>query len=308
MTKKFLTSYPVKGLIRQSKEYSIPGTGDFTMFELWQGFTRQVRRSSIFERAAAISFNVFMAIPPVLIFVFTLLPYMPISSRFIEEVFTLIRDIIPGEENNTAIISFLKDFLEQPRNELLSFGLLLALFFSSSAMMGILRSFDRRYEGFTKPSGLRKRKISVKLTLIVFFLVFLCIFLLIAQGAMLKWMGIENETVRTLISETRWLLIVILVFISIGTIYHYGAPVTVKWPYITPGAMFATTLMVFATGLVSYWVENFNNYNKVYGSISAVFILMALIYVNAMVILLGYELNVTIVLLKRARAAAAVKG
>jgi len=292
--KRVLKSAPVKGLIEQSKRVFIPGFGNFSVYQIGPSFLEQLKRTSILERAAAISFNVFMAIPPTLIFVFTLIPYLPISKQFINELFGLIRDIIPGRENNTVIIEFLNDFLNQPRNELLSFGLFLALFFSSNAIMGILRSFDKNYEGFLRVNGLEKRKTALKLTLIVFVLVFMCILLLIAQGAVLKWLGIQKEWVLSLIHNLRWIVILLLVFYSVSSIYRLGPSLVVKWPFITPGSVFATSLMALATLAVSFWVNNFSNYNKLYGSISAIFILMSLIYINSLIILLGFELNVTI--------------
>jgi membrane protein len=303
LKRRFYGFTPVRGLIRQSKNVAVPGADDFSVYEVWKGFFRQLKRTSLVERAAAISFNVFMAIPPVILFVFTLIPYLPISRQFVREIFGLIRDIVPGEKNNTVIIGFLRDFLLQPRGELLSFGLLLALFFSSNAMMGILRSFDKDYEGFVKRTGLRKRRTAIKLTIIVFTTVFACILLLIAQRNVLQYIGIENHFIRNVISETRWVVILFLVFLSVSFIYRYGPAMNVRWHFINPGAVFATSLMILATALVTFWVNNFNNYNKIYGSISAVFILMSLIFVNSLVVLIGFELNVTISHLRAAEEA-----
>jgi membrane protein len=222
---------------------------------------------------------------------------------FVQQLFALIRDVVPGRENNQIIIAFLDDFINRPRNELLSFGLLLALFFSSNAMMGILRSFDRNYEGFYDPTGWQKRSMSLKLTLLVFVLFFVCILLLIAQSNVLQWIGIESAPLRLLIENLRWVIILLLVFYSVSSIYRHGPALHQKWPFITPGSVFTTTLMFLATFLVSVWVNNFSNYNKLYGSISAVFILMVLIYINSLVILFGFELNVTIANLKRMKEA-----
>jgi membrane protein len=122
--------------------------------------------------------------------------------------------------------------------------------------------------------------------------------LLIAQGAVLKWLGLETVWLRNLIHNTRWIIIVLVVFYAVSFIYRHGPALSKKWPFITPGSVFATTLMILATLLVSVWANNFANYNKLYGSISAVFILMVLIYVNALVILIGFELNVTLANLK----------
>jgi membrane protein len=206
---------------------------------------------------------------------------------------------VPGNENNTVIIQFLEDFLNQPRNGLLSLGLLLALFFSSNAMMGILRSFDKDYEGFEKRKRFKKRQTALLLTIVSFFLFFIFLFLMIAQGAVLHWIGIRSYALRVIIVNTRWVIILLLIFYIISLIYRHGPPVSKKWGLITPGSVFSTTLMLLATFLFSYYVENFNSYNKLYGSISAIFILMTLIFVNALVVLMGFELNVAISNLKR---------
>lgn len=301
--KRITSATPVKQIINGSKRTFVPGLDGFSLFDVWKPFINQLRQTSLLERAAGISYNIFMAIPPTLIFVFTLIPYLPISKLFINELFTLIRDVVPGKENNQVIIGFLDDFLNRPRNELLSFGLLLALFFSSNAMMGILRSFDKNYEGFIDPSGFQKRTMALKLTILVFFIFFVCVLLLIAQGEVLRWIGIKSSALRLVINNARWLIILLLVFYSVSSIYRHGTPLKVKWPFITPGSVFATTLMFLATFIVSFWVNNFSNYNKVYGSISAIFILMLLIYVNALVILVGFELNVTLAALRRKKLA-----
>src|SRR6478672_4162139 len=123
--KRLATAPPVRSVIQQSKRTFIPGFSGFSLYEMWQPFMAQLRRTNLFERAAAISYNVVMAIPPTLIFLFTLIPYLPISRLFIQQMFALIRDVVPGRENIQVIISFLDDFINRPRNGLLSFGLLL---------------------------------------------------------------------------------------------------------------------------------------------------------------------------------------
>jgi membrane protein len=303
----FIASAPMQTVIKRSKAAYPPGFSGFSLFEIWTAFRLQLKRTSLLERAAAISYNIVMAIPPTLIFVFTLIPYLPISNRLIEELYSVIRDVVPGKENNTVIIQFLEDFLKQPRNGLLSLGLLLALFFSSNATMGILRSFDRDYEGFEKQDRLRVRKNALLLTIVAFFLFFVFLLLLIAQGAVLHWVGIRSQPLRVLIVNVRWVLMLLLIFYLIALVYRHGPPITKRWAFFTPGSVFATSLMLLATFLFSFYVENFNSYNKLYGSISAIFILMTLIFVNALVVLMGFELNVAIANLKRQKEVSLVK-
>ncbi|HEU0111731.1 MAG TPA: YihY/virulence factor BrkB family protein [Flavisolibacter sp.] len=302
------TSAPVKGIVAQSKRLYVPGFGEFSLYEIWSPLLLQLHRTNLIERASAISFNIFMAIPPILIFIFTLIPYLPISDRFIAELFAVIRDIIPGEQNHSVIIAFLEDFLERPRNDLLSFGLLLALIFSSNAMLGVLRSFDHNYHSFMRTTTFQKRRKAIKLTLIVFIFCFVSIMLLIAHSTVLEYLGVEIIWVRELIHNIRWLIIILLVFFSVSLIYRHGPKATKRWPYLNPGAVLATVLMVVATFLMTIWVENFSTYNKLYGSIGAIFILMILIYINSMLLLLGFELNVTITSLKIKKVSEQITG
>lgn len=293
ITKQFLT-LARKQFADGNKKLVLSGLHNYSFKELLKAFIRQLKKTSLTERAAGISFNIVMAIPPTLLFIFTLIPYLPISKPFINQMFALIKDVVPGEKNNAAIITFLKDFLNKPQNGLLSFGLLLAILFSSNAMMGVLRSFDKNYPGFTKRRMLHKRKVALHLTLICFFLIFVCILLLVAQSAVLKWLGVGGAGLRSLLENIRWVLIVLLTFYIVSQIYRHGPAVAKKWPLITPGSVFATSLMILATGLVTYYVNHFSNYNKLYGSIGAIFILMSLIYANSLALLMGFELNVTL--------------
>ena len=251
------------------------------------------------ERASAIAYNFFMAIPPALIFLFTLIPFLPISKEFEQSLYSLIRDVIPGEKDNAVLIHFLEDFINKPRNGLLSLGFILSLFFSSNAMMGIMRSFDKNYIGFKKRTGLDKRLVAIKITLFLFVFVFISILLLIGQGQVLKFLGIQNATVRNLILNTRWLIIIFLFCASISYIYRHAPAVHKKWKLINPGSILASFLMLGMTFLFSWWVSRFGNYNQLYGSIGTVLILMVLIFINSLVLLIGFELNVSISSLKK---------
>lgn len=251
------------------------------------------------ERASAISFNFVMAIPPAIIFLFTLIPFFPITQKFQEELFGLIKDVIPGEKDHGNLISFLKDFINKPRNELLSVGFVLSMYFSSNAMMGIMRSFDKNYIGFKKRNELHMRWVAIKITMVLYILVFASILLLVARGAVLEYLGVENKTVISIIQNARWLVIILLFFASISYIYRHAPAVQKKWPMINPGSILATALMLLMTILFSWWVTRFGNYNQLYGSIGTVLILMILIFINSLVLLIGFELNVSITSLKK---------
>ena len=296
---KLLSSAPAVFILRKSKETSLPGFRGIPLYDVIKFFFGQVKTIGMTERASAIAFNFVMAIPPAIIFLFTLIPFLPITQRFQEEMYGLIKDVIPGEKDNAVLISFLQDFINKPRNGLLSLGFLLSMFFSSNAMMGIMRSFDKNYIGFRKRTDLQKRGVALKITMILFIIVFVSVLLLISRGAVLKWLGIENPTVINIILNARWIIIILLFFGCISYIYRHAPAVHKKWKLINPGSILATFLMLLLTMLFSWWVGRFGNYNQLYGSIGTGLMLMVLIFINSLILLVGFELNVSISSLKK---------
>lgn len=298
LKRRFLTSFPVSFLIRKSKHILLPGFKGIPLFDVVRFFFLQARKTGFTERSSAIAFNFTMAIPPAMIFLFTLVPYMPISQEFITQMFSLIRDVVPGQENNQGLIYFLSDILNKPRTGLLSLGFVLAMFFSSNAMMGIMRSFDKNYIGFIKRKGLQQRAMALRLTLILFILFMISITALVMQGKVLRWLGVKNQVLISIIHNLRWLVIVLMFFFAISLIYRYAPAVHKRWKLINPGSILATFLMIVFTAGFSYYVSNFSHYNELYGSISTLLVLMLLIYFNSLVLLIGFELNVSINSLK----------
>ena len=297
--RKFITSLPVKFVIRKSKNIILPGFSGIPLFDVVRFFFIQIQKSSLNERAASIAFNLLVAIPPACIFIFTLIPYLPIDE-FMNQLKELIRDIVPGKENHDPIINFIDDFRKTERSGLLSFGFLLALYFSSNAMIGIMNSFNKmNYIGFSQRHVVHDRWVALKLTLIFFLIMMISIVVLISRETVLTWLGIESPTIRAIILNLRWIVIILLFFFTISFIYRYAPAVHKKWKLVNPGSILATFMMIAYTMGFSYYVANFGNYNQLYGSIATIFILMLLIFFNSLVLLIGFELNVSISSLRK---------
>lgn len=297
-----ITKTPLAFLLRKSKHLHLPGFEGVPLYDVIIFFYRQIKTVGLTERASAISYNFIMAIPPSFLFLFTLIPQLPFFKKgeIQKQLTQLIRDIIPAEGYNKTIITFINNtFFKTPVFSLLSFGLLLALFFASNAMMGLMRSFNRRnYIGFEKRMGLHDRWIAIRLTVLIFGLVLGCLIILFTQGAVLKWFGVKSHAWRDIIFYFRWIFIIALVFYSIAFIYKYAPAVQKKWRLVSPGSILATFLCLLATLGFSSFVNNFTQYNVLYGSIGTLIVLMALIYINSLVLLIGFELNVSIKSLK----------
>lgn len=294
-----ITWRPVDFIITRSKHLMLPGFQGLPLYDVVLFLLRQIKKEGLNIRAAAISFNLLMAIPPFLIFLFTLVPYLPGQQDFVRELLRLIRDLTPNRETYIWVKDFIVDFTK-PRSGLLSIGFITAGFFASNAMLGIMNSFNRSLHVMyrQKRNFLQSRGTALKLTFFIATIFMASILLLISQGSILRnvlrWMNIESDTIRWWISSLRWIVILALIYYAIGLIYRYAPAIQRKWNINSPGTILATFLIVLLTILFSYWVNNFGTYNKVYGSIGTVIILMSSFFFNSLILLIGFELNVSI--------------
>lgn len=301
LERKIITSAPIAFILNKSKHWYLPGFEGVPLYDVVRFFYRQIKTAGLTERASAIAYNFIMAIPPSFLFLFTLIPNLPFIKKreIFKQLSLIIKDIIPAEGYNKTIITFIdKTFFQTPVFGLLSFGLLLALFFASNAMMGLMRSFNKNYHGFERRAGLHNRWIAIRLTVLIFGLVLGCLVILITQGAVLKSFGLKSGFWLELIAYVRWLVIIALVFYSVAFIYKYAPAVQKKWRLVSPGTILATFLCIIASLGFSAFVNTYGRYNALYGSIGAIIVLMALIFINSLVLLIGFELNVSIKTLK----------
>lgn len=295
-----LNSPPIRLLTEKSKKIVLPRFEGVALYDVIMFFKEQVRRVGLTERASAISYNFIMSIPPSCLFLFTLIPQLPfVKSKAVQrQLHGIIRDIIPAGTYNKGIISFVDSFFNNDHIALLSFGFILLIFFASNGMMGLMRSFNKNYIGFEKRTGLHTRWVAIKLTVIIMGLVMACLVLLMLQGAVLTWLGVRSQTVRSFIWIIRWIFIVALIFYAIAFIYKYAPAIQKRWKLVSPGSILATSLSILTTLGFSIFVNNFGKYNALYGSIGTIIVLMIIIYINSLVMLIGYELNVSIHSLK----------
>lgn len=301
LERKLINSAPVAFILNKSKHWHLPGFEGVPLYDVVKFFYMQVKTVGLTERASAIAYNFIMAIPPALLFLFTLIPHLPFIKKqdILNQLKLIIKDIVPAQGVDKTIVNFIdKTFFDTPVIGLLSFGLLTALYFASNAMMGIMRSFNKKYMGFAKRKGLHTRWVAIRLTTLLFGLVLGCLIVLITQGAVLKWFGLRSAFWLTIIAYLRWLFIIALIFYSIASIYKYAPAVEKRWKLTSPGAILATSLSIIASIGFSTFVNTFGKYNALYGSIGTIIVLMVLIYINSLVLLIGFELNVSIKSLK----------
>jgi membrane protein len=300
---EFIYRLPViRTIIRFSKRFRPFGFEGISLFEVSRFFVQQIKKGSLNQRAAAISFNFIMALPPACIFLFSLVPLFPIADQFYNEVNSFVREITPNAATRDAVENFLADFFKRPKNSLLSIGFLTSLYFSSNAVLGIIHSFNQSIHEKESKAFFAYRWKAIRLTFVIILIFIASILLLITQGALFNWLllllKIDSVFIKWLIIIVRWVVIVGLFFYSIAFIYKHAPSVEKKWKLISPGSIVASALIILFTFMFSYWINNFAAYT-IYGSIGTILILMIFVNFISLVLLIGFELNLSIRLLKR---------
>jgi membrane protein len=302
LEQKLIEWKPVAYILRKSKRIVVPGFQGMPLYDVLKFFFNQVKKIGFSERAASISFNILVALPAGLIFLCTLVPYLPTAIDFQNQLLETLRDVLRNEKTYQLVAGIINDFFTTTRGDLLSVSFLTGIFFSSNAMMGIMTTFDNSYFEVERGRFLAKRWMAIKLTALLVLLIIISMLLLATQGPLktliLRRLGWDNFIIRTVFEYSRWVVILLITYFTIAFIYRWGPAMVVKWKIMSPGAILATVLTILTTLLFSIWVNNFASYNKVYGSIGTVLILMNLIYINSLVLLIGFEVNVSITAIK----------
>lgn len=287
-------------LIDTLKKIKPVGFSGLSIYDVTIFFFKGLQEGAITTRASSLAFNFFLAFFPSIIVFFTLIPYMPIDG-FQETLMEIISNILPPS-TNVATFETLEDIINNQRGGLLSIGFILALYFSTNGMSSLIQAFNSSYHIRESESILKHQLLSIILTIILSALVFLTIILIIFGKATILYL-IEYQTISqnqiTLLNIAKWIILIFMLFIAITTIFNLGPSIKSKTKILSPGALLATLFIILTSVVFSYYIDNFSQYNKIYGSIGTLIIILLWIYFNAIILLIGFELNASIINAKK---------
>ncbi|HEY8733369.1 MAG TPA: YhjD/YihY/BrkB family envelope integrity protein, partial [Puia sp.] len=173
---KFIkSSYPYRYASLKSKSVILPGFQGLPLYDVIIFFKSQVKKVGLNDRAMSIAFSFLMAIPAATIFLCTLIPYLPVSKKLTNQLLLLTREITPNQNTYMLISNFLNDFLTKQRGGLLSVGLIVALYYASNAMIGLMRTFNKSLPFYKRKNFIENRLIAIQLTLVMVLLLIGCI-------------------------------------------------------------------------------------------------------------------------------------
>jgi membrane protein len=300
------------------KVVRFPGT-KLPLLDVFTDFVKLFTKGRTIDRAAGVAFNFFVALFPLLLFFFTLIPYIPIPHLY-ERVMMLIKDFLIPSGTLDYVTETIDGIMNQPHDGLLSISILLCLVFGSSGIVAFFNGFRNVYANYVSDKGLTvkgwiiQRLFAIMMLLIIGLLVILSIMLISLGGLALKFLA-TNELITQgkflfhLFNILRWIIAIFALCFGVSLLYYFGNVrfnehyrKELKHPnrkgkkyrefvIFSPGTILATTLFVLGTVGFNTYISNFSKYNVLYGSIGTLIILLLWIWIVAILILTGNDLN-----------------
>ena len=283
-------------IAERAEKISLPFFDGVPLYDVALFFWRSIVDGSITTRASAIAFSFFIAFFPGLIFLFTLIPYIPIEN-FQYELLMLIEQIVP-ESTYATIDETVTDIITQPRSGLLSFGFFLALIFATNGLASMMSAFDATIHSIYRRTWLSQRLAATVLLFILLVLLTVAIALLTGGQDLIEYLDkkdiLQDKFTVYLFTIGKWIITVSLFFFAYAFLYYMAPAKKTKWRFISAGGTLATILSIITLAGFTYYINKFSQYNKLYGSIGTLLIILLLMYVMSLILLVGFELNASI--------------
>jgi membrane protein len=274
----------------------IPGFDGMPVYDVAAFFINGLQKGAISMRAAAFSYNFFLALFPTIIFFFTIIPYIPIAG-FQDNLLAMLQNFIPKKAFE-AVEETLFDIVKRPRGGLLSLGFVMALYFSTNGIHSLIVAFNQSRHTVETRSWIKQRLIAVVLVVILSLLIIIAIVLITLGPAALDFL-VKHNMLRDsftyyLLLSGKWIISSAMLFFAFSFLYYLAPAAESRFRFFSAGSTLSTVLTILASVGFNYYVNSISQYNTLYGSIGTLIIIMVWIFFNAMIVLIGFELNVSI--------------
>ena len=290
-----------RAFIKWTKSVVLPGFGNLSIYAVTISLINEFLEDSLLNKASSLAYNFMLALFPGTLFLFTLIAYVPIHN-FQDKLLELLRTLMPTYAY-LALENTIEDILKHQNAGLLSLGFVTALYFATNGVGTLMQAFNDSSLILEKRSWLKRRGIAMLLTVIISIALIIAIAIMIAGESVINYLqshvASKSHFWIYLLTLSRWFIIVIIFFVTISVLYRYGPSHKLKWPFLSPGSILATGLAILTSLGFTYYINHFASYNKLYGSIGTLIVVMLWLYLNSLILLIGFELNASIDLSKR---------
>jgi membrane protein len=306
--REILSKIPVVNfLVDLLRKIKLPGLVGLSLYDLLELYAIGIFKGALTARASAIAFSFFTAIFPFLLFVLILIPYIP-KEGFQLEFQQFLTSVLPPQTSDFFFTNIFENVENTERGGLLSSVFIISILLMANGVNSVFSGFENSYHQEHTRNIFKQYLYALGVALIlamlvIFTVAFFGLFQLYVihplyeQFERLDYTSQGNELFWVVL--IKYLFFVFMVYITTATLYYYGTKSGKTSKFFSIGALFTTLLIILTSYLFGIYIENFSQYNKLYGSIGALLILLLYLWLNANLLLLGYELNATIRRLKK---------
>lgn len=291
----------VKWFVKTGKKIPVPGLLGMSFYDLLEMYFIGVVKGALTSRAGGISYSFFMALFPFMLFMLTLIPYIPIDG-FQENFMKLISDLLPPDTFN-AVESVLLDIANNKYGGLLSFGFLVSIFLMTNGVNAVFGAFEYSVHVKEIRNVIKQYLISLGTSLTISLMLIITVVATIFFEFGLDYLHSNHWLPKEMLwlSNLRYLLFMFLIFCTVSMLYYFGTKEGRQTRFFSAGSVLTTILSLLTFYGFGIYVIKFSQYNELYGSIGTLLVLMLFIWLNAIILLLGFELNASITRLRSER-------
>lgn len=301
--KKRIKKLPViRHLIQLGESIKLPWLHGLSLYELIHLYLTGVIEGALSYRAAAIAFSFFMALFPFALFILNLIPYIPIQG-FQEDFLGFVREGVPPTTYD-AISKIINDILHNSNSGLISTGFFMAILLMTNGVNAIMGGFETSAHITLKRKFFRQYFVALGMSIILSLVLIITVAAIVISEVLIQMSKIQDVLSEDipLIEMSRYIFVILMILITTSFLFKYGIKRHGKRAFISIGSVFTTILIIISSYFFGIWVVKFSQYNELYGSIGTLLIVMFYIWINCMILLLGFELNALIQKLKRDKA------
>ncbi len=270
-----------------------------SLYDLLELYIIGIAKGAFSYRAGSIAFSFFMALFPFALFILNLVPYIPIEN-FQDDFMKFVAQAVPPNTFD-AIKNILDDIMTNSYKGLLSSGFLLSIFLMSNGINAVLGGFEISYHITVTRSMFRQYLVSVALSIMMALLLLFTVAVMVTFEIIIQKITIKQiaDTSVYLIQWGRFAFVILMIITLVSTLYKFGTKQKLTISFFSYGSVLTTILFVLSSYIFGIYVERFARYNELYGSIGTLLVFMIYIWLNCMILLLGFELNATVSKLKK---------
>ena len=283
-------------LLILSRKIYLPGFRGVPLYDVGLFFIRGMKKSSISIRANSISYSFIIAFVPAVLFLFTLIPYIPVTGLE-ENIMLTLQEVIPNEAF-ILLRSTIEDIITNQQTGLLSISFLISLYFASNGVIAIMNAFNQSSHSIESRTAIKKHLVSLLLVFILAVNMIVSGAALALSSVLLYFMEgkgiISDNSTLFLLQAGQWVIILLTSLIAFSSIYYLAPAKKRIFPFFSAGSVIASLLSVISFKVFTIFIENFSNYNKFYGSLGSMIMIIVWINLTALMLLIGFELNASI--------------